>query len=128
MKIRLHALPGAPPLAQKVFKCNASNRFESVVVFLRKRLGLRVDEGVVCYVNSVFAPGLDEGVGGLWKVRLLLVLMGCLMLIWGNWFSALSRGLVKMRFLLLLIRWLQRLDERGEGGVRIMFILFYTLY
>lgn len=21
-----------------------------------------------CYVNSVFAPGLDEGVGGLWKV------------------------------------------------------------
>ena len=24
---------------------------------------------VFCYVNSVFAPGLDEGVGGLWKVR-----------------------------------------------------------
>ena len=24
--------------------------------------------GVFCYVNSVFAPGLDEGVGGLWKV------------------------------------------------------------
>ena len=23
---------------------------------------------VFCYVNSVFAPGLDEGVGGLWKV------------------------------------------------------------
>lgn len=21
-----------------------------------------------CYVNSVFAPGLDEGVGALWKV------------------------------------------------------------
>lgn len=21
-----------------------------------------------CYVNSVFAPGLDEGVGGLWRV------------------------------------------------------------
>jgi ubiquitin-like protein ATG12 len=26
-----------------------------------------VKEGVFCYVNSVFAPGLDEGVGGLWK-------------------------------------------------------------
>ena len=25
---------------------------------------------VFCYVNSVFAPGLDEGVGGLWKVSL----------------------------------------------------------
>ena len=23
---------------------------------------------VFCYVNSVFAPGLDEGVGGLWRV------------------------------------------------------------
>ena len=29
---------------------------------------------VFCYVNSVFAPGLDEGVGGLWKVRKLLFL------------------------------------------------------
>ena len=26
--------------------------------------------GVFCYVNSVFAPGLDEGVGGLWRVSL----------------------------------------------------------
>ena len=69
MKIRLHALPRTPQLAQKTFKCNASNRFESVVVFLRKKLALKSDEGVVCYVNSVFAPGLDEGVGGLWKVR-----------------------------------------------------------
>ena len=27
--------------------------------------------GVFCYVNSVFAPGLDEGVGGLWRVSAL---------------------------------------------------------
>ena len=73
MKIRLHALPRTPQLAQKTFKCSASNRFESVVVFLRKKLALRPDEGVVCYVNSVFAPGLDEGVGGLWKVCFLSV-------------------------------------------------------
>ena len=71
VKIRLIALPRAPQLSQKVFKCNASNRFESVVVFLRKKLGLKADESVVCYVNSVFAPGLDEGVGGLWKVCLM---------------------------------------------------------
>jgi len=25
---------------------------------------------VFCYVNSVFAPGLDEGVGALWRVSL----------------------------------------------------------
>jgi hypothetical protein len=28
-------------------------------------------EGVFCYVNSVFAPGLDEGVGNLWRVSFL---------------------------------------------------------
>jgi ubiquitin-like protein ATG12 len=68
VKVRFIALPAAPALAQRVFRISAANRFETVVAFLRKRLGLRADEGVVCYVNSVFAPGLDEGVGGLWKV------------------------------------------------------------
>ncbi len=29
---------------------------------------MKPDESVVCYINSVFAPGLDEGVGGLFKV------------------------------------------------------------
>ena len=29
--------------------------------------------GVFCYVNSVFAPGLDEGVGGLWRVSCAVV-------------------------------------------------------
>lgn len=28
-------------------------------------------ESVFCYVNSVFAPGLDEGVGNLWRVSYL---------------------------------------------------------
>ena len=28
-------------------------------------------QGLFCYVNSVFAPGLDEGVGNLWRVGLL---------------------------------------------------------
>lgn len=36
--------------------------------FLRRKLGLKEHEGVYCYVNSVFAPGLDEGVGNLWRV------------------------------------------------------------
>ena len=68
VKIRLHPLGSAPPLSQKVFKISASNRFESVVLFLRKKLSLQSHDSVVCYVNSVFAPGLDEGVGGLWRV------------------------------------------------------------
>ena len=61
-----------------VFQVSSSNRFETVVTFLRKKLlesgkggdtGKR-DRSVFCYVNSVFAPSLDEGVGGLWKVIL----------------------------------------------------------
>ncbi len=49
-----------------------------MVAFLTKRLagtpgfagqsGNGGGGGVFCYVNSVFAPGLDEGVGGLWRV------------------------------------------------------------
>ena len=33
--------------------------------------------GVFCYVNSVFAPGLDEGVGGLWRVSGAFLFGGC---------------------------------------------------
>ena len=38
---------------------------------------MRSDQSVVCYVNSVFAPGLDEGVGGLFKVCGTLPLSFC---------------------------------------------------
>ncbi|KAI4114772.1 MAG: hypothetical protein LQ338_007956 [Usnochroma carphineum] len=76
--IRLQPIGSAPQLRQKVFKISSRNRFETVVTFLRNRLfkkGEGADGGggghVFCYVNSVFAPGLDEGVGGLWKVSSL---------------------------------------------------------
>lgn len=36
-------------------------------MFLRKKLGAE-NGAVFCYVNNVFAPGLDEGVGNLWRV------------------------------------------------------------
>jgi len=61
---------------------------------LRKRLleGKIGEEGgavgggggsVFCYVNSVFAPGLDEGVGALWRVSLRLK---------GAWLRGIGRG------------------------------------
>ncbi|KXT04412.1 hypothetical protein AC578_3642 [Pseudocercospora eumusae] len=59
--VRLSALPNTPALKQPRFKCSSHQRFEYIVRFLRKKLGLRDHEGVFCYVNSVFAPGLDEG-------------------------------------------------------------------
>ena len=66
----------APQLTQRIFKVSSANRFESVVGFLTKKLAKVTGGGgegiggggVFCYVNSVFAPGLDEGVGGLWRV------------------------------------------------------------
>lgn len=36
-------------------------------MYLRRKLGAEA-ESVFCYVNNIFAPGLDEGVGGLWRV------------------------------------------------------------
>lgn len=66
--IRFHPIGSAPRLTQRVYKIAASQRFTSVIRFLRRKLGLRDTESVFCYVNSVFAPGLDEGVGNLWRV------------------------------------------------------------
>ena len=55
-------------LSKKVFKISASQKFETVVNFLRKRLDCKPTDSVFLYVNNVFAPGLDEGVGNLWRV------------------------------------------------------------
>lgn len=82
--IRFQPVGSAPHLRQKRVKVSSANRFESVVSFLARKLkgmegggagagegqgqGEGATGGVFCYVNSVFAPGLDEGVGGLWRV------------------------------------------------------------
>ncbi|KAK3109678.1 Ubiquitin-like protein [Teratosphaeriaceae sp. CCFEE 6253] len=65
--IRLSPLPNTPALRHPRFTCASTQRFEHIVRFLRKKLGLQAHEGVFCYVNSVFAPGMDEGVGNLWR-------------------------------------------------------------
>ncbi|KAI9894010.1 MAG: Ubiquitin-like protein [Vezdaea aestivalis] len=65
--IRFKAVGSAPILQRNVFKINASQRFETVVNFLRTRLRAKREEAVFCYINNVFAPGLDEVVGNLWK-------------------------------------------------------------
>lgn len=66
--IRLSPLPNTPQLKQPRFKCFSNQRFEYIVRFLRKKLSLKDHESVFCYVNSVFSPSLDEGVGNLWRV------------------------------------------------------------
>jgi hypothetical protein len=68
VSVRFQPLSSAPVLKQRVFKISASSKFSVVTNFLRKKLSLKPSDGLFCYVNSVFAPGLDEGVGGLWRV------------------------------------------------------------
>ena len=74
--VRFQPLPSAPILKNRVFKISASQKFETVVNFLRKKLNCKETDSVFCYVNSVFAPGLDEGIGGLWRVCSELVKLG----------------------------------------------------
>ncbi|ETI27735.1 hypothetical protein G647_00184 [Cladophialophora carrionii CBS 160.54] len=71
VSVRFQAIGSAPILKQKVFKISASSRFSVVLNFLRKKVGVREGDGLFCYVNSVFAPGLDEGVGNLYRVCIL---------------------------------------------------------
>ncbi|KAI8935531.1 Ubiquitin-like protein [Plenodomus lindquistii] len=65
--VRLQPIGSAPHLTQRVFKLSTNQRFDTIVRFLRKRLGVKEYESVFCYVGNVFSPGLDEGVGGLWS-------------------------------------------------------------
>ncbi|KAI1611451.1 ubiquitin-like autophagy protein Apg12-domain-containing protein [Exophiala viscosa] len=67
VSVRFQPIGSAPILKQRVFKINASSKFSVVLNFLRKKLGVKDGDGVFLYVNSVFAPGLDEGVGNLFR-------------------------------------------------------------
>lgn len=92
--IRFRPVGSAPALRQAVVKVSSNNRFETVVGFLSRKLkgaggdGGEGGGGVFCYVNSVFAPGLDEGVGGLWKVGgfFFYSFWGGFWLLWGKGF------------------------------------------
>ncbi|RVD89542.1 uncharacterized protein DFL_000545 [Arthrobotrys flagrans] len=85
--IRLLSIGSAPSLKKKVFTLTASKKFSVVVNFLRKNLGLNGPppgtspsnsgnlttqpntngQSLFVYVNSTFAPSLDEEVGNLYK-------------------------------------------------------------
>lgn len=69
--VRFKPVGSAPLLRTLVFKISASMKFETVVNFLRKKLDCKPADSVFLYVNSVFAPGLDEGVGNLFRVSFL---------------------------------------------------------
>ncbi|KAF2690003.1 ubiquitin-like protein ATG12 [Lentithecium fluviatile CBS 122367] len=67
VKIRLQAIGSAPQLKTRLFYAATDRRFEAIIVYIRKKLGVKPHESVFCYIGNVFAPGLDEGVGNLWR-------------------------------------------------------------
>ena len=75
VSVRFQPIGSAPILKQKVFKISASSRFSVVLNFLRKKVGVREGDGLFLYINSVFAPGLDEGVGNLFRVCLWILIL-----------------------------------------------------
>ncbi|KAM6481129.1 ubiquitin-like autophagy protein Apg12-domain-containing protein [Trichoderma sp. SZMC 28011] len=63
--VKFKAVGSAPALQQDVCKISASRRFEEVVRYLRRKLRCKETDSVFLYVNSAFAPSLDEVVGNL---------------------------------------------------------------
>ena len=66
--VRFKPVGSAPPLRRELVKVVSMHKFESVVAYLRKTLKVQDTDSVFLYVNSTFAPALDEVVGNLWRV------------------------------------------------------------
>jgi ubiquitin-like protein ATG12 len=69
--VRFKAVGSAPTLRLQVCKISSTQRFEQVVAYLRKVLKVGQRDSVFLYVNSTFAPALDEIVGNLHRVSAL---------------------------------------------------------
>ncbi|PTB64587.1 APG12-domain-containing protein [Trichoderma citrinoviride] len=63
--VKFKAVGSAPALQQDVCKISAGRKFEEVVRYLRRKLRCKETDSVFLYVNSAFAPSLDEVVGNL---------------------------------------------------------------
>lgn len=91
--VRFKATGNAPIMKQNFYKITASNQFRTVTAFLRKELGWKPSDPLVSkilafrrqsraleaaslmkimsqfvYINSAFAPALDDTVANLYKV------------------------------------------------------------
>ncbi|KAK1759623.1 ubiquitin-like autophagy protein Apg12-domain-containing protein [Echria macrotheca] len=64
--VRFRPVGSAPPLRREMLKVGSSHTFGFVVEYLRKTLKVQETESVFLYINSTFAPALDEVVGNLW--------------------------------------------------------------
>lgn len=69
-KVMVHFKPvgSAPMVPKQVVKVSSTQKFETVVGWVRKKLKVAPTDSVFLYVNSSFAPALDEVVGNLHRV------------------------------------------------------------
>lgn len=65
--IRFRAIGSTPILQQTVYKISSNQKFSVLVKFLRRQLKFPTSQSIFCYINSSFAPGLDEMIGNLYK-------------------------------------------------------------
>ncbi|KAI8319138.1 putative autophagy-related protein 12 [Martensiomyces pterosporus] len=63
--VRFRSIGNAPILKKSVYKISAAQRFQALIVFLRKELGYKPSEPLFVYVNSAFSPAPDETVSNL---------------------------------------------------------------
>lgn len=68
IKVRFKAVGSAPVVERQVCQISSTQRFEQVVAYLRRTLKVGPMDSVFLYVNSSFAPALDEVVGNLHRV------------------------------------------------------------
>ncbi|KAK3937878.1 Ubiquitin-like protein atg12 [Diplogelasinospora grovesii] len=66
--LRFKPVGGSAPALKRGdrIKVASTHKFESVVSYVRKALKVQDTDSVFLYVNSTFAPALDEVVGNLW--------------------------------------------------------------
>ncbi|CAO3619235.1 unnamed protein product [Cunninghamella echinulata] len=67
--VRFCAIGNAPILKQSYYKITASNKFHTVIQFLRKELKYQGSDPLFLYINSAFSPAPDEIVSNLYKVK-----------------------------------------------------------
>ncbi|KAJ2742390.1 Ubiquitin-like protein [Coemansia sp. BCRC 34301] len=63
--VKFRSIGNAPILKKSVYKISSAQRFQALIVFLRKELGYKAIEPLFVYVNSAFSPAPDETVYNL---------------------------------------------------------------
>eukprot|EP01136_Pigoraptor_vietnamica_P017765 Opistho-1_new@63381 len=65
--VRFRAAGNAPVMKQNKFKITASEKFQTVIDFLKKQLKFKPADSLFLYINQAFSPAPDEIVRNLYQ-------------------------------------------------------------